>query len=230
MTTVLLIDDDIELTTLLAEYLSDEGFTARAVDDGKIGIAVAAAGSADIIVLDIMMPRMNGIDVLQRIRRVSDVPILMLTARGDDVDRISGLNLGADDYVAKPCSPGELVARIRAILRRAGRSDGKESSSEQLKSGDLLLIPSSRIAEWRGHALELTGTEFSLLEVLVRSAGQLVSKQDISKRAFGRPLTAFDRRIDVHISSVRQKLGMRDDGQSWIQAVRGQGYQLIQDL
>jgi len=227
MTKVLLIDDDVELTNLLCEYLSEEGFTVEATADGRTGIAQAVSPSTDLVVLDIMMPRMNGIEVLRKIRQVSEVPVLMLTARGDDIDRISGLNLGADDYVSKPCSPGELAARIRAILRRSGRAE-RDGTVEELKTGALILFPSSRRAEWRGNPLELTGTEFSLLEVLVRSSGQLVSKQDISLRAFGKPLTAFDRRIDVHISSIRQKLGARADGQSWIQAVRGRGYQLLE--
>lgn len=227
MMKVLLIDDDVELTNLLREYLTEEGFAVEATTDGRIGVAEAMSSSTDLIVLDIMMPRMNGIEVLRKIRQVSDVPVLMLTARGDDIDRISGLNLGADDYVAKPCSPGELAARIRAILRRSVRA-GREGSVEELRTGQLVLYPTSRKAEWRGVQLDLTGTEFSLLEVLVRSAGQLVSKQEISLRAFGKPLTAFDRRIDVHISSIRQKLGIRTDGQSWIQAVRGRGYQLLE--
>ncbi|MGV8938239.1 MAG: response regulator [Allorhizobium sp.] len=227
MTKVLLIDDDVELTNLLSEYLSEEGFTVEATADGRVGIAEAISSSTDLVVLDIMMPRMNGIEVLRQIRQVSDVPVLMLTARGDDIDRISGLNLGADDYVSKPCSPGELAARIRAILRRSGRTE-RYGTVEELKTGALILFPSTRRAEWHGTQLELTGTEFSLLEVLVRSSGQLVSKQDISLRAFGKPLTAFDRRIDVHISSIRQKLGARGDGQSWIQAVRGRGYQLLE--
>ncbi len=227
MPKVLLIDDDIELTNLLCEYLTEEGFSVTTTNDGRTGVAAATTASIDLIVLDIMMPRINGLDVLRKIRQVSDVPVLMLTARGDDIDRISGLNLGADDYVAKPCSPGELAARIRAILRRSGRSE-RDGSLEMLKTGALMLYPSNRRAEWHGSQLELTGTEFSLLEVLVRSAGQLVSKQDISLRAFGKPLTAFDRRIDVHISSIRQKLGTREDGQPWIQAVRGRGYQLLE--
>ena len=175
-----------------------------------------------------MMPRMNGIEILQTIRKLSQVPVLMLTARGDDIDRISGLNLGADDYVTKPCSLGELAARVRAILRRAGQP-AVGAVPETLRAGRLVVHPGNRTAEWNGRPLELTGTEFSLLEVLARNAGQLISKQDISKRAFGKPLTPFDRRIDVHISSVRQKLGLREDGQSWIQSVRGQGYQLLVD-
>ncbi|ASW10715.1 response regulator [Rhizobium sp. 11515TR] len=227
MSKVLLIDDDVELTMLLQEYLTEEGYDVATDTDGRAAIAAAAASTVDIIVLDIMMPRMNGIEVLQRIRKLSQIPVLMLTARGDDIDRISGLNLGADDYVPKPCSPGELAARLRAILRRTLQPAG--ASIDAVKAGQLVIHPGKRSAEWRGEPLELTGTEFGLLEVLARNAGQLVSKQDISKQAFGKPLTPFDRRIDVHISSVRQKLGLREDGQSWIQSVRGLGYQLLVD-
>lgn len=226
MEKVLLVDDDEELTTLLKEYLVEEGFEVSTVADGRAAMGLVTARQVDVAVLDIMMPHMNGIELLQRIRRASDIPVLMLTAKGDDADRIAGLNLGADDYVPKPCSPGELAARIRAILRRVGRAS---TTPEVLRAGDLVMHPASRTAEWHGRPLELTGAEFSLLEVLARNVGQLVPKQDISKRAFGRPLTPFDRRIDVHISSIRQKLGAREDGQSWIQSVRGQGYQLLQD-
>ncbi|NLS18740.1 response regulator [Rhizobium sp. P40RR-XXII] len=227
MSRVLLIDDDVELTVLLQEYLTEEGYDVATDTDGRAAIAAAAGNTVDIIVLDIMMPRMNGIEVLQRIRKLSQIPVLMLTARGDDVDTISGLNLGADDYVPKPCSPGELAARLRAILRRTHQPAG--ASIDVVKAGRLVIHPGKRSAEWCGEPLELTGTEFGLLEVLARNAGQLVSKQDISKQAFGKPLTPFDRRIDVHISSVRQKLGLREDGQSWIQSVRGFGYQLLVD-
>jgi DNA-binding response OmpR family regulator len=227
MTKVLLIDDDVELTSLLSEYLSEEGFDPHAVHDGRSGVEEALSQQYDIVVLDIMMPRMNGIEALQRIRKASDVPVLMLTARGDNVDRITGLNLGADDYVSKPCTPDELVARLRAILRRSQRQAVADTTNNTLRSGELSLFPGSRTAEWHGKPLDLTGAEYSILEVLMRNVGQLVSKQDVSKRAFGQPLTAFDRRIDVHVSSIRQKLGQRDDGQSWIRTVRGQGYQLV---
>lgn len=228
MDKVLLVDDDTELTSLLDEYLVEEGFEVTAVDDGRAALALVSSGGADVVVLDIMMPKMNGIELLRRIRMVSDIPVVMLTAKGDDSDRIAGLNLGADDYVPKPCSPGELAARLRAILRRTKRGAAL-AGSDMLQAGALVIHAASRTAEWQGKALELTGTEFSLLEVLARHAGQLVSKQDISRRAFGQPLKPFDRRIDVHISSVRQKLGLRGDGQPWIQSVRGQGYQLLLD-
>ena len=225
MIKVLLIDDDVELTSLLSEYLTEEGFEVAAVHDGRAGVEEVASRHYDIAVLDIMMPRMNGIEALQRIRKTANIPVLMLTAKGDNIDRITGLNLGADDYVSKPCTPEELVARLRAILRRSQKQDSGESAV--LTSGELMLHPGSRTAEWQGRPLDLTGAEYSILEVLARNVGQLVAKQDVSRRAFGQPLTAFDRRIDVHMSSIRQKLGTRKDGQSWIRTVRGQGYQLV---
>jgi len=227
MTTVLLVDDDVELTSMLVQYLANEGFAAEIARDGEEGVTSALSGRFAIVVLDVMMPRLSGIDALRRIRTVSQVPVLMLTARGDDIDRISGLNLGADDYVPKPCTPGELVARLRAILRRVPGSAAAGNSSIQV--GPLVLWPSNRRATWQGAALELTGTEFSLIEVLARHAGRLISKEEISLQAFDRPLARFDRRIDVHISSIRQKLGQRADGQPWIVSVRGMGYQFLTD-
>ncbi len=231
MTRVLLVDDDLDLTTMLSQYLSREGLEVDTVYDGEAGVTRATSGDYAIVVLDIMMPRLSGIEALRRIRATSKVPVLMLTARGDNIDRIVGLDMGADDYVPKPCTPGELVARIRAILRRTeGREPaGGATMPRVLEAGKLMLWPGSRRATWCGQPLDLTGTEFSLLEVLARHAGQLVSKQDISLQAFGRSLGRFDRRIDVHISSIRQKLGARPDGQSWIQSVRGLGYQLLED-
>jgi DNA-binding response OmpR family regulator len=228
MIPVLLVDDDVELTSMLAQYLKREGFDAHAVHDGESGAIAAASGHYEIVVLDVMMPGMSGMEVLRRIRADSRIPILMLTARGDNIDRIVGLDMGADDYIPKPCMPGELVARLRAVLRRTA-PNGEPGAAKRLKLGGLELMPGSRSATWQGRPLELTGTEFSLLEVLARQAGQLISRQEISKRAFGRPLERFDRRIDVHISSIRQKLGLRPDGQSWIQSVRGMGYQLLTD-
>lgn len=229
MTKVLLIDDDKELTGLLVEYLQEEGFNAHAVDDPRVGLEEATSNAYEIVILDVMMPRLNGVDVLQRIRKTSSIPILMLSARGENIDRITGLNLGADDYVSKPCTPAEIVARLRAILRRYSKGGDADQASHSLQAGELVLLLASREAVWKGNLLELTGAEFSLLEVLVRNAGQLVSRSEISRRALGRALTPFDRGVDVHISSIRQKLGLRKDGQSWIRTVRGQGYQLVQD-
>ncbi len=228
MIRVLLVDDDVDLTAMLSTYLVREGFVVDAVHDGEVGVTEAVSGRYGIVVLDVMMPRLSGIEALRRIRTECDVPILMLTARGDNIDRIVGLDQGADDYVPKPCTPGELVARIRAILRRT-EARNPAGNPRILQAGALTVSPGSRSATWQGKSLDLTGTEFNLLEVLARHAGQLLSKQDISLQAFGQPLARFDRRIDVHISSIRQKLGTRPDGQSWIQSVRGQGYQLLID-
>ncbi len=230
MSKVLIVDDDVDLTVMLSQFLIREGFQVHAVHDGETGVAQALGGDYSVVVMDIMMPRISGIEALRRIRGASNVPVLMLTARGDNIDRIVGLDMGADDYVPKPFNPGELVARIRAILRRVeGREAATSRGARVLQAGGLTLWLGSRRAQWQGQPLELTGTEYTLLEVLARHAGQLISKQEISVQAFGQPLGPFDRRIDVHISSIRQKLGVRSDGQSWIQSVRGQGYQLLED-
>ncbi|WDY60071.1 response regulator transcription factor [Pseudomonas sp. PSKL.D1] len=228
MIPVLLVDDDCELTEMLALYLAREGFAATTVATGEEGEHLALTGAYQIVVLDVMLPGITGIEVLRRIRARSQVPVLLLTARGDNIDRIAGLELGADDYVPKPSSPGELVARLRAILRRVQPQPVVESAApDAICTGALTLWPGRRQAQWGEQGLELTGTEFSLLEVLARQPGQLVSKQDLSLNALGRPLTRYDRRIDVHVSSIRQKLGPRADGSSWIQSVRGMGYMLI---
>ena len=230
MTSILLVDDDTELCALLVEYLAQEGFNAEAVHDGESGVTAALSGRYEIAVFDVMMPRLSGTEALRRIRATSQLPVLMLTARGDNIDRIVGLEMGADDYVPKPCTPGELVARLRAILRRTRpQSSDTLTSHQSVKSGRLELWPGRRQASWNGELLPLTGTEFSLLEALARHTGTLVSKDDLSKHVFGRPLAPFERRIDVHVSSIRLKLGQRPDGQPWIVGVRGMGYQLLND-
>jgi two-component system, OmpR family, response regulator len=228
MTRILLIDDDAKLTALLGDYLVAEGFSVHIENDGPRGAAEALAGGYAMAVLDVMMPQLNGLEVLRRIRSQSTLPVLMLTARGDDVDRITGLELGADDYVPKPCTPRELVARIRAILRRLHPAEANAGEAS-LVSGGLTMWPHQRRAEWLGEPLALTSTEFSLLEVLLRHVGRPVSKQDLSSRALGRPHTRHDRSIDVHLSSIRRKLGNLADGRSIIQAVHRQGYQLLKE-
>ncbi|MBK4737158.1 response regulator transcription factor [Noviherbaspirillum pedocola] len=226
MSRVLLVDDDVELVDMLREYLQQEGFDVDAVHDGMRGVEYALSGRYALAVLDVMMPGMTGMEALREIRARSALPVLMLTARGDDTDRIIGLELGADDYLPKPCNPRELAARVRAILRRAGTSD-MASGDEPLTVGDLLLWPSQRRAQMDGRPLALTSSEFNLLEVLARHAGSPVSRADLSLQALGRPLARFDRNIDVHLSSLRQKLGKLPDGRSCIQTVYRQGYQLI---
>jgi DNA-binding response OmpR family regulator len=225
MISVLLVDDDEDLTEMLRQYLAREGFDATAVPTGEEGEEQALSGRYSIVVLDVMLPQVSGIEVLRRIRAVSQVPIVLLTARGDNIDRIAGLELGADDYVPKPSSPGELVARLRAIMRRVQPAD--RPTADVIRTGELVLWPAKREARWRGRELGVTSTEFSLLEELAKCAGQVVNKTDLSLNALGGPLKRYDRRIDVHISSIRQKLGPRSDGKAWIQSVRGLGYQLI---
>ncbi|MEC5385505.1 response regulator transcription factor [Uliginosibacterium sp. H3] len=231
---VLLVDDDVELTSMLSEYLVADGFDVSVAHNGEAGVRAALSGDNAIVVLDVMMPGMSGIEALGRIRAssgaTSAIPVLMLTARGDDTDRVVGLELGADDYVPKPCTPRELAARIRAILRRspsANRAPTESNPVSVISVGELNVWPEQRRAEWGGKALELTSTEFSLLETLARNAGQAVSKAHLSEEAMGRPLTRFDRSIDVHMSSIRHKLGVLPDGRSCIQTVYRKGYQLI---
>ncbi len=226
---VLLIDDDVELVEMLKEYLEREGITVMTAHDGEQGLAEALKGDCEIVVLDVMMPRLNGIETLRRIRMKSSVPVLMLTARGDNTDRIIGLELGADDYVAKPCSPRELTARIRAILRRTQGAALHDESPQLLEAGLLKMWPSQRRAEWNGTPLPLTSTEFNLLEILVRHAGQPVSKKNLSEQGLGRPLARFDRSIDVHMSKIRNKLGTLADGRSYIYTDYRQGYRFIKE-
>ncbi len=226
MARILLIDDDAELAGMLAEYLVREGFEATTAHAGEEGVPEALSGNYALVVLDVMMPGIGGIETLRRIRAKSGIPVLMLTAKGDDADRIVGLELGADDYVPKPCSSRELLARIRAILRR---TEASGRTAECLVAGPLVMWPEQRRAEWRGRPLGLTSTEYNLLEVLARNAGKVVSKSDLSESGLGRPLERFDRSIDVHMSSLRHKIGSREDGTSPIQTVFRQGYQFVRD-
>jgi len=225
---VLIIDDDVELAELFQDYLQQEQFNVETCFNGRDGLDAAVSGRFDLIILDMMLPDIKGTEVLIQIRQQSLIPVLMFTAKGDDIDRIIGLESGADDYVPKPCSPRELVARIRAILRRT-ESSHSQADHSQIDVGPLSIHSEKRQAFWSDQLLDLTSTEFNLLEVLARQAGHVVSKQTLSEQALGRPLARFDRSIDVHMSSIRQKLGQKRDGHHFIQTVRGQGYQLIRE-
>lgn len=227
MIRILLVDDDPELCSMQGEYLSNEGFSVRMCHDGESGLEEALSGNHDLILLDVMMPKLNGIEVLRRLRNHSNIPVLMLTAKGDDIDRIIGLELGADDYVSKPCTPRELVARVRAILRRADPDKQDAGQLHPLRVGALTISAASRCATWHNEVLDLTSTEFNLLEMLCRRAGRTISKEDLSLHTLARPLARYDRSIDVHVSNLRQKLGMLKDGRSPIQTIRGIGYQLV---
>lgn len=229
MQTVLLIDDDVELVEMLKEYLELEGFEVKVAHDGADGAQKALQPPLDIVVLDVMMPKLNGIETLKAIRHHSNVPVIMLTARGDNTDRIVGLELGADDYVPKPSTPREIVARIRAILRRVKTHEDTPTAVAQITVGDLTIWPKQRLVEWQNQPVTLTSTEYNLLEILAKNAGQVVTKQDLSQIALGRPLARFDRSIDVHMSSIRHKLGTLPDGRQCIQTVFRLGYQLLKD-
>jgi len=226
MATLLVIDDDRELCELVREYLEGEGHRVEVRLDGESGLAHARADPPDLVVLDVMLPGRNGFDVLRELRQHSSLPVIMLTARGEDVDRIVGLELGADDYLAKPFNPRELAARIRAVLRRAGGEGGPGSATVH-RVGDLYLDTGARIAQVSGDEVELTGVEFSLLERLVRAAGRVVQREDLSREVLGRRASTFDRALDVHLSSIRRKLGPAPDGGERIKTVRGVGYQYV---
>lgn len=226
MNHVLIIDDDEVLAGLFEDYLREEKFTVTTCFTGQTGLDQALTGQFDIVILDVMLPDISGTQVLSALRAESNVPVLMFTAKGDDVDRILGLENGADDYVPKPCTPRELIARIKAILRRSDNG-AQPVEAKVLQNGPLELWPHQRKATWFDKPLELTSTEFSLLESLARHAGQVVDKNTLSEIALGRPLARFDRSIDVHMSSIRHKLGVQQDGHAYIQTVRGKGYQLI---
>ncbi len=225
---ILLADDDVELCALLSEYFIQEGFEVEAVHDGASAVERARGGDFDIVILDVMMPRLNGFDALRSLREHTRTPVLMLTARGDDVDRIVGLEMGADDYLPKPCNPRELVARLRAILRRSQYWASPERAGEPVTAGDLELRPATREALLSGAPLSLTSAEFSVLEVLIRRIGRVVSKGELSEQALSRPLERYDRSIDVHVSNLRKKLGPLPGNAPRIKTVRGAGYIYVQ--
>jgi len=229
MSRILVIDDDQELCDLLSDYLSSEGFQVETVNHGEAGAERALNDDFSLLVLDVMLPGLNGFEVLRRIRAKSRVPVVMLTARGDDVDRIVGLEMGADDYLPKPFNPRELVARIRAIQRRAEAVEGPSpgggaSKTAEFQVGDVVLNSSRRTVRRSGETIELTSVEFGLLEALLAQAGEVISREDLVERVLGRRLSAYDRSIDVHISALRKKLGHQCCGTERIRTIRGVGY------
>ncbi|MGC3964924.1 MAG: response regulator transcription factor [Rhodocyclaceae bacterium] len=226
MPNILLIDDDHDLLDILAKYFRNEGFTVDLAHDGESGVSMATSGKHDIAILDVMMPGIDGITALKSIRVRSDIPVIMLTAKGENADRVEGLEGGADDYVPKPCMPRELMARIRAILRRAGMLS---SEDEPLRFGRLAMWPSKRRVEWHDSALHLTSSEFSLLELLARNIGRPVSKSLLSQHGLNRTYTRHDRAVDMHMSAIRRKIDQIDQGGTAIQTVFRQGYLLVRE-
>lgn len=222
---ILIVDDDTELTALLEQYLGPEGegFTITCVHEGDAAVKKALNQNFDAIILDVMLPKMNGFEVLKAIREHQETPVLMLTARGDDIDRIVGLEIGADDYLPKPCNPRELVARLRAILRRTKKIPAYRPL---INYQDITVDCAKRTALHHGQILELTNAEFNILEMLIKSPGQAFSKEELTEYALGRKYTAYDRSIDVHISNLRTKLGDNQESEPLIKTVRGFGYML----
>lgn len=235
MKNILIIDDDTELCDLLTDYLSPEGFLVKTTHNGEQGVDLATNNESDLVILDVMLPGINGFDVLRKIRERSSVPVIMLTARGDDVDRIVGLELGADDYLPKPFNPRELVARIHAIHRRTSTQAGSTGPGQAKQNtaniiiDDLELKPSHQSLVCNGTKVELTAVQFSILHQLLLNAGQVVSRDNLAENVLGRKLEMFDRSIDVHISSLRKKLDIQSGKRERIKSIRGVGYQYLVD-
>jgi len=225
MEKVLIIDDDEELCELVSEYLGVEGFDVSCVNDGETGLDEALTGKYDMAILDVMLPKMNGFDVLRNLRETSKLPVIMLTARGDDMERIVGLEIGADDYLPKPFNARELAARLRAILRRtAEQSSGDNETGEKIDTDGILISSAARTATLHEQDLGLTSVEFDLLFELLKNAGKVVKKEDLSENVLERKLSPFDRSLDMHISNLRKKLGPRGDGSERIKTIRSVGY------
>jgi len=220
MKSILLIEDDTELCSLMNDYFGQQGFRIEAVHDGRAGLARALDGGFDLIILDVMLPVLDGFEVLRQLRKRSGTPVIMLTARTAQPDRIAGLNAGADDYLPKPFGPEELLARIRAVLRRAGKPDA--APSQELESGGVKLNPLTGEAWYQGEALEVTSIEFDILEILVRAAGRTVSRDELTAALYQRRSTPYERSLDVHISHLRKKLERED--RTMIRTIRGVGY------
>ncbi|OBU09520.1 DNA-binding response regulator [Photobacterium aquimaris] len=228
MAKILLVDDDIELTALLKDILELEGFEVEEANNGIEGLQKIDA-SIDLILLDVMMPKMNGTEMLRRLREKHTTPVMMLTAKGDEIDRVLGLELGADDYLPKPFSDRELLARMRAVLRRTQtNTDAKANNSECLVYQDLTIYPGRQEVLYHQQPIEMTGTELALLSYFVQHPGKIIAKEELSLEVLGKRLAQFDRAIDMHVSNLRKKLPVRSDGKPLIKTLRGKGYLLVE--
>jgi len=231
MSRILIIDDDEELCELVSEYLSVEGFQVEAIHDGETGLQKALQSEQDLVILDVMLPTKNGFDVLRELRQTSKIAVLMLTARGEDSERIVGLESGADDYLPKPFNPRELAARMRAILRRAEITDeAKQIEDDKIQIDDVEVKISARSATKNGEDLGLTSVEFELLAMLLKNAGTVVKKEDLSEQVLERKLSPYDRSLDMHVSNLRKKLDARGSEEERIKTVRSAGYIYTLDI
>jgi len=225
---LLLVDDDQGLCQLLEQLLVMEGYEVSMTHDGASGLAIAQQEQHHLLLLDVMLPSLSGFEVLKQLRQSSQLPVLMLTAKGDEIDRVIGLEFGADDYLAKPFNDRELLARIKAILRRTQQLNQPEKP-HNLSLGDISLNHGRQEARCDDHVLDLTGTEFMLLVELVDNVGQLLNKNDLNLKVLGKRLQPFDRSLDMHMSNLRKKLPPRADGRPRIKTVRGHGYVWLED-
>ena len=227
MSKLLLVDDDVELTELLSFLLTLEGFDVQTANNGLEALQKLDE-SYELVLLDVMMPKLNGLDTLKEIRKVSNVPVMMLTARGEDIDRVLGLELGADDYLPKPFNDRELVARIRAILRRSvSPSNNVDNTKEILSFENVTLYLTRQTAMYDEKNLNLTDCEFKILHRLIESKGDIVTREELSLEVLGKTLSPFDRSLDMHISNLRRKLPERESKLSWFKTLRGKGYLLV---
>lgn len=224
---VLLIDDDTHLCQMLVDYLGRYGFRVSTAHRGDTGLQAAHEKPWALILLDVMLPGLDGFEVLRRIRAVSTTNVLLLTAQGEDVDRIIGLEIGADDYLPKPFNPRELLARMRAIIRRSTLVPTNNNVSASLCIEDLQLDPAARTVLQNGERLELTDVEFALLETLMRSSGKVVAREELAESALGRKFNPFDRSLDMHVSRLRRKLGGDGVSDERVKTIRGAGYQFV---
>ena len=218
---ILIVDKDQQLTALLTAHLTSEGFDVSCAYDGETGLKMALHKSFDAMILEVSLPKLNGFEVLKSIRQHTDIPVVMLTGRHDDIDRLVGFEVGADDYLTKPCNPDELLARLRSILRRTQKTPVHRP---MIQHHNIMVDCSKRFATIDGQTLDLTNTEFNILEMLIKTPGQAFSKEELTEYALGRKFTAYDRSIDVHISNLRNKLGNDPTGETIIKTVRGFGY------
>ena len=226
MRTILVVDDDDRIRTLLAEYLGGRGYEVLVAADGESGLEQVRSNAVDLVVLDVMMPGKDGLSVLRELRAVGALPVIMLTARGEDTDRIVGLELGADDYLAKPFNPRELVARIEAVLRR---TEVASLQGTLLRAGPLVVDEDRRVVTLDGNVIDLTTTEFEILRVLVANAGRVIARERLMELARGEEYAAFDRSVDVHVSHIRKKLGEDTKDPVFVKTVRGVGYTMPRD-
>ncbi|NVH52267.1 response regulator [Photobacterium damselae subsp. damselae] len=228
MAKILLVDDDTELTALLHDILEMEGFEVEQANNGEQGLEKINA-SIDLVLLDVMMPKMNGTEMLRRLREKYSTPVLMLTAKGDEIDRVLGLELGADDYLPKPFSDRELLARMRAILRRTQALDNRVTHGDTIDYQDITIYPGRQEAFCQNRALDVTGTELALLSYFIQHPGKIISKEELSLEVLGKRLAQFDRAIDMHVSNLRKKLPERLDDKPRIKTLRGKGYLLVEE-